>query len=184
MKSSRECEYSAPESDRNALKIDNERLRKRCAALEEGFVAAAPEDAARLLEQLDHGVNLTQSTRLHSLPLLFSDREVVGIGRLLRDDEGKTRFLGETSGATFLEALKDFLYSILPFSFNDSVDNGSRFVMNRGRYQTFDSRPLPDPDVDPLWLPSRTEMTMMLAELRHLVQDGNGDFPSGGIHCK
>ncbi|KAL6704439.1 hypothetical protein ACN47E_008183 [Coniothyrium glycines] len=183
-KSLRECEYSAPESDRNALKIDNERLRTRCAALEKAFMIAAPDDAARMMSQLDHGMPVTNSSSLTFLPMLsmLNGREIVGAGRLLRDGDGHTRFLGETSGASFLDALKDFMYGLIPYSFDRESDDGSRFVMNQGRYQTFDSRPLPDPDVDPLWLPTRTDMTLMLAELRHMVQDGNGDFPSGGIY--
>ncbi len=58
---------------------------------------------------------------------------------------------------------------------------GRRFLSSVGRYQTYDSRPLYLPPVDPFWLPSRTEMTVMLAEFCYFLQDGNGDFPSGGI---
>jgi hypothetical protein len=38
------------------------------------------------------------------------------------------------------------------------------------------------PAVDSLWLPSRPEMTAMLKGLRYYIQDGNGDYPSGGIY--
>lgn len=64
------------------------------------------------------------------------------------------------------------------------VGHDPHFVNSFGRYQTYDSRPLPDPHVDLWWMPTPTEMTRLLAELRHLVQDGNGDFQSGGIYCE
>lgn len=56
------------------------------------------------------------------------------------------------------------------------------FLGSLGLYQTYDSRPLDvlNP-VDPSWLPSRSEMMILLAEFRYFLQDGNGDFPSGGI---
>lgn len=56
------------------------------------------------------------------------------------------------------------------------------FLGSLGLYQTYDSRPLDvlNP-VDPSWLPSRSEMLILLAEFRYFLQDGNGDFPSGGI---
>jgi hypothetical protein len=91
--------------------------------------------------------------------------------------------LGETSGATFLDYLKHFMTTLVPLtSLGSSPEDGSTFVSSIGRYQTYDSRPLPELDVDPLWLPTRTEMTLMLAELRFFIQDGNGDFLSGGIY--
>jgi hypothetical protein len=65
----------------------------------------------------------------------------------------------------------------------DSAD-GSSFVASCGRYQTHDSRPLPQPSVNPLWLPEQTDMQLMLVELRNYIQDGNGEFSSGGIYCK
>lgn len=59
--------------------------------------------------------------------------------------------------------------------------DGSAFLSSLGRYQTYDSRRLHERDVDPLWLPSRHEMQVMLSELRYFIQDGNGNWPSGGI---
>jgi hypothetical protein len=47
-----------------------------------------------------------------------------------------------------------------------------------------DSRPIPNPSVDPLWLPDQEDMSLMLSQLRAYIQDGNGDFASGGIYCK
>lgn len=106
---------------------------------------------------------------------------------MLFDPDGNMRYLGETSGATFLDLLKAFMLTLVPLAFVPDpgatvLEDGSTFVASLGRYQTFDSRPLLDLDVDPFWLPTRTEMIMMLAELRFHIQDGNGDFPSGGIY--
>ncbi|KAI8932480.1 hypothetical protein NX059_010665 [Plenodomus lindquistii] len=72
------------------------------------------------------------------------------------------------------------MLTLVPLSFVPDSGDGSSFVGSIGRYQTFDSRPLPNPSVDPLWLPDRQEMVSMLAELRHLIQDGDDDFVSGG----
>lgn len=103
-------------------------------------------------------------------------------GRLLQDTDGTSRYLGETSGSTFLDSVKEFMSTIFPLAFNRVEPSpGIAFLSTLGKYQTFDSRPLSIPQVDPLWLPSRTDMVVMLAGLRCLMKDGNGDFPSGGI---
>lgn len=59
--------------------------------------------------------------------------------------------------------------------------DGNAFLSSLGSYQTYDSRRLHERDVDPLWLPPRQEMQGMLSELRCFIQDGNGNWPSGGI---
>ncbi|KAL5119392.1 hypothetical protein ACEQ8H_002661 [Pleosporales sp. CAS-2024a] len=93
--------------------------------------------------------------------------------------DGTVRYLGGTSGATFVDRLKDFMCTLV-----QCVSGGeeSDVLSTVGQYQTFDSRPLSNPDVDHLWLPSRTDMSAMLVELRYYIQDGNGDFPCGGIY--
>ena len=121
---------------------------------------------------------------------------------MLSDPDGISRYLGETSGATFLDHLKHFMLTLVPLTFLPDSGDGSSFVASIGQYQTFDSRPLPNPDgevpmhetlgnrtnkellsaVDALWLPSPADMTSMLAELRYYIQDGNGEFPCGGIY--
>jgi hypothetical protein len=122
----------------------------------------------------------TQST-LDDVSSLADEAEAID-GRLLFDPDGTVRYFGETSGATFLEYLKHFMLTLVPFTCQPDSGDGSSFVASIGQYQTFDSRPLPNPDVNPLWLPSPDEMTSMLAELRYYLQDGSGNFPSGGIH--
>lgn len=106
-------------------------------------------------------------------------------GRMLSDPDGTARYLGETSGATFLDQLKQFMRNIFPLvtTVPGSPLAGSSFLASTGSYQTFDSRPLLEPEhVEPLWLPSRPEMSSLLARLRHFAQDGMGSYPSGGIY--
>lgn len=123
---------------------------------------------------------------LESAPSVNDEGEAAE-GRMLFDPDGNMRFLGETSGATFLDLLKALMITLVPLAFVPEpgaamLEDGSTFVASLGRYQTFDSRPLLDLDVDPFWLPTQTEMTMMLAELRDHIQDGNRGFPSGAIY--
>jgi hypothetical protein len=165
------------------MKDELERLRKRCAALEKGFQDAAPDEAAELIGQLDQR---RPGPTVPTFPSVSTElnRADANEGGLLFDPNGTPRFFGETSGATFLDYLKQFMLTLVPLTFQPDSGDGSSFVATIGRYQTYDSRPIPNPNVDPLWLPGRTDMELMLAELRAYIQDGNGDFPSGGIYCK
>jgi hypothetical protein len=65
---------------------------------------------------------------------------------LLADGDGVSRYLGETSGATFLDHLKHFMLTLVPLTFQPDSGDGSSFVASIGQYQTFDSRRLPEPD--------------------------------------
>ncbi|KAK7421664.1 hypothetical protein QQX98_002131 [Neonectria punicea] len=105
-------------------------------------------------------------------------------GRLLHDPDGHARFLGETSGATFLDYLKEFMSTVFHLAYHDRHPgaDGTAFLSSLGRYQTYDSRPLHERHVDPSWLPSRHGMLAMLSELRCFIQDGNGNWPGGGIY--
>ncbi|KAF1961835.1 hypothetical protein CC80DRAFT_543204 [Byssothecium circinans] len=185
----RECVYPSAEPNRNVqLKEELERLRKRCAALEKGLRAVVPDDAARqeLVQQIENPES-PSSQPLQSENSYATDEAEATEGRLLFDMDGNVRFLGETSGATFLDLLKHFMLTLVPLAFvpgpgHTAAEDGSTFVASIGHYQTFDSRPLHDPEVDPLWLPSRTDMTIMLTALSYHIQDGNGDFLCGGIY--
>jgi hypothetical protein len=179
-------------------KTEIQSLRRRCDLLERCLQEAVPDAARRseMMQQMErHGSTSMSPSTPTFAPFSPPQPEVDAVaedeagtteGRLLHDPDGNVRFLGETSGATFLDYLKEFMAMIFPLAFNEpgpaAGSNGSTFVASLGRYQTYDSRPLYQPDVDPLWLPSRTQMTMMLAELRYFIQDGSGDFPSGGIY--
>lgn len=126
--------------------------------------------------QLSHSLSTPQQRQ--------DEEESLAEGRLLHDPDGHARFLGETSGATFLDYLKEFMTTVLPLAYQNlrPGSDGSAFLSSLGRYQTYDSRPLHDRDVDPTWFPSHQEMDSMLSELRYFIQDGNGNWPSGGIY--
>ncbi|CAH0046228.1 unnamed protein product, partial [Clonostachys solani] len=105
-------------------------------------------------------------------------------GRLLHDADGTARYFGESSGANFLNHVKEFMVTLQPLVtgvVHGALNGGTSFLTSVGSYQTSDSRPLGLLPVDSSWLPTRTEMTLLLTEFRYFLQDGNGDFASGGI---
>lgn len=147
-----------------------EALQARCAHLE------------RCLQSQELVVAASAPSAPASPGHLSSEDIAPSEGRLLHDPEGTARYFGGSSGANFLNHVKEFIGTILPLiGGNGSAQPGGTFLASLGRYQTFDSRPLHLPHVDSLWLPSRTEMTVMLAEFRYFLHDGNQDFFSGGI---
>lgn len=166
------------------MKDELERLRIRCSIMEEGLKTIAPDQAPDLLRQLDRGEQPGWATVAPSPSAILGIGEHdEGGGRLLYDPDGTVRYLGESSGATFLDQLKQFMLTLMgSLTFIPGSEDGSTFVASVGYYQTYDSRPLTNPKVDPTWLPARPEMTQMLHELRQYIQDGNGAFRSGGIH--
>jgi hypothetical protein len=177
---------SAPERKDEALKSEVERLRERCIALEHSLSVVVPDEAAR--NELLQRTNIRASSQTSDAASSPYEYEAVETeGRLLLDPDGNARFLGETSGATFLELLRHFMLTLVPLTFapapgQAAPEDGSMFVASIGQYHTLDSRPLHDPDVDPLWLPSRADMTAMLSDLRCRIQDGNGKWASGGMY--
>ncbi|KAH7323097.1 hypothetical protein B0I35DRAFT_407495 [Stachybotrys elegans] len=99
--------------------------------------------------------------------------------RLLRDDHGTARFLGATSSAAFVDQLNEFMGFI--FS-SPSFRQQQSPIPTIGAYHTRDSRPMRVQNINPVWLPPPSSMSTMLTELRNIVHDGNGDWPSGGIY--
>ncbi|KAJ8111826.1 hypothetical protein OPT61_g5672 [Boeremia exigua] len=173
---SRECIYTASETEL-------ERLRARCSALEEGLKTITPHQAPDLLRQLNRGEVPSWADVAFSPRSPSANDSDDGHGRLLHDPDGAVRYLGETSGATFLDQLKHFIRTVTEsLTLAPGSENGSSFVASVGSYQTYDSRPLPNPTVKPDWLPPPQEMDAMLRELRQYIQDGNGTFRSGGIY--
>lgn len=194
----RECVYPTPVEKVTVTKTEWESLQQRCVELE-ALVGRAnstthteggrtPGEQPPLLRPIEQGTlvdSVLPIAKLDTSPVVHDDQTPEG--RLLQDEDGTVRYLGETSGATFLDSLKRFMATIFPVAFHGthpdstSQEPGVTFLATLGRYQTFDSRPLQLPPVDPLWLPSRTDMTTMLRALRYFMQDGNGKFASGGI---
>nr|XP_036589951.1 fungal specific transcription factor domain-containing protein [Colletotrichum truncatum]KAF6801956.1 fungal specific transcription factor domain-containing protein [Colletotrichum truncatum] len=206
--SSRDCVYPAPVEKVSISRSELDDLRRRCEAAERALQAKVPDAAERqqLLEQeADPAAFRAQSSSSFTPPLQHTQQppqprrdgpgdaaatvdETETAGRMLSDPDGKSRFLGETSGATFLDYLKEFMSTIFPLAFNrpwlsPTPNNGSTFLASLGRYQTYDSRPIyEEANIDPLVLPSRVDMSAMLNDLRYFIQDGNGAFPCGGIY--
>lgn len=112
------------------------------------------------------------------------DENVLSPGRLLQDADGMGRYTGETSGATFLDHLKELMGAALPMSPQDrpsTIDSGS-FLSSLGQWGAADHRPMNSPNVNPLWLPPDSTISVVLSELRHFIQDGGGQWPSGGLY--
>ncbi|KAH6689735.1 fungal-specific transcription factor domain-containing protein [Plectosphaerella plurivora] len=209
--SSRDCEYPESQATVSVTRSEIDTLRQRCAALERSLADAVPDPARRnalLAPHLPMTASSSSASPTPAAPVIPSvagsiatrnGSEVEGDGdhepetdyraegRWLHDPDGTVRYLGETSGATFLDYLKEFMNLVLPQAappkepWAQAPGNGDTFIASLGQYQTYDSRPLFEPDVDPLWLPPQDEVDAMLAELRYLLQDGNGIFPSGGM---
>lgn len=162
-----------------------EALKARCDELERGAARANPP--SRLV--IPSSSRASSTLDASNADAAFSgggNNEDIGPseGRLLHDPDGTARYLGPSSGAHFLNRVKEFMATIQPLvgTQQDSPPpSGQTFLTSVGRYQTYDSRTLQLPAVDPLQLPSQTEMTLMVTEFRFFAQDGNGDFPSGGI---
>lgn len=163
-------------------------LNSRCALLERALAEAIPSDRerARLLEHLSAAENPQgEALRVedHEIP---EDEQNIREGRILQDPDGIVRYLGESSGATFLNHLREYMATVFPLTFESSgpgVSNpDTAFISALGRYQTHDSRPLLTSGVDPLLLPTKEEAMYMLTELRYSAQDGDETFPSGGIY--
>ncbi len=118
---------------------------------------------------------------------IAEDSQHLREGRILTDPDGTIRYLGESSGATFLNHLREYMATVFPLAFESAWPGSSNpdttaFISALGRYQTHDSRPLLSSTVDALVLASREQASNMLAELRESAQDGHGTFGSGGIY--
>ncbi|KAH0424749.1 fungal specific transcription factor domain-containing protein [Colletotrichum camelliae] len=206
--SSRDCVYPAPIEKITISRSELDDLRRRCEAAERALQTKVPDAAERQQLLVQEGGDPTgsragssssftppqshaqqqQPAQLYRDEAATNDAEAETAGRMLSDPDGRSRFLGETSGATFLDYLKEFMSTVFPLAYNKpwlspSANNGSTFLASLGRYQTYDSRPIYEMShVDPLVLPPRHDMTAMLEDLRYFIQDGNGTFPCGGIY--
>jgi hypothetical protein len=160
---------------------------RRCEELEGQVVDgdAASESAKSLAVQpqlLPCEPPADLATQAFPMSLILNGGES-SAGRILQDDSGVKRYMGQPSGATFLDELKHFIKSMVDLVHVPSPGRDYEFLQSIGQYQTFDSRPLPDPTVDEKWLPSDRDMAVMLKDLRSYIQEG-GDhiLPSGGIY--
>lgn len=111
-------------------------------------------------------------------------------GSLLQDRDGTKRWLGGTSGATFLDHLKKFMSTLKSsLGYVDSHTGhspGSKFLASRGKYQTSDSRilSLPASDNVQVFAPqmSWNDAAVALAKVEVLLQGSATSPICGGIH--
>ncbi|KAJ6438752.1 thymidylate kinase [Purpureocillium lavendulum] len=138
-----------------------------------------------------HGANsssqhLSGASSIKTEPTDDDVHQVLSPGRLLQDADGMGRYVGETSGATFLDHLKELMGAVMPMAQpTATVESGDSFLSSLGSCMTYDSRPLlngPPEEVNPLWLPPDSTVAVVLSELRYFIQDGGGRWPSGGIY--
>ncbi|ORY61798.1 uncharacterized protein BCR38DRAFT_39686 [Pseudomassariella vexata] len=196
---SRECQYPVVVEKIAVPRTDLEELTAKCKRLEACLELAIPDEASRrdLMARtgaaaFSNSGGSTTATTTAGAPAPASapamgpndaqEDESAQEGRMLYDPDGTQRYLGPTSGAAFLDLIKEFMNTMFPLAWPGSQNLEGTFLGSLGRYQTFDSQPLVVHDVDPFWLPIKTEVTVMITQLRYFVQDGSGDFLSGGIY--
>lgn len=173
-------------------KAELESLQRRCASLERQLAAVEGadrrQDAAQRVVASPSSSSHADTTETSSSngDSHFALRPGGIDGRMLADPAGTTRYLGGTSGATFLDTLKELIATATPLARvldgePGETPAGAAFLGSVGQYQTHDSRPMSLPTAaDPLALPSEPEIATTLSQLRYFIQDGNGTFASGG----
>lgn len=110
-------------------------------------------------------------------------------GSLLQDHDGTKRWLGGTSGATFLDHLKNFMHTLRSaLGYNETPTEtapGSSFLASRGQYQTSDSRLLHIPTLDNASAVAKIsdeQAEHLLFQVNKYVQNFMGQWPCGGIY--
>lgn len=156
------------------------------AASPDSSSSASPYPSSALHGASGGSKHLSGASSIKTEPTDDDGHQVFSPGRLLQDADGMGRYVGETSGATFLDHLKELMGAAMPMTQPvASADTGSSFLSSLGSCITYDSRPVlgsPTDQVDALWLPPDTAIAAVLSELRHFIQDGGGLWPSGGIY--
>lgn len=110
-------------------------------------------------------------------------------GSFLQDHDGTKRWLGGTSGATFLDHLKTFMHTLrTALGYNETPTEtapGSSFLASRGQYQTSDSRLLNMPTLDSTSTAphiSDEQAEHLFFQVNKYMQDSMGKWPCGGIY--
>lgn len=106
-------------------------------------------------------------------------------GSLLEDNDGTKRWLGGTSGATFLDHLKKFMHTLKSCLGYNGASPGSHFLASRGHYQTSDSRLLFTPAEDPqntFTASDHWTASSRLSKVDEFLQGSSGTSACGGIH--
>jgi Fungal Zn(2)-Cys(6) binuclear cluster domain len=101
----RDCQYPLPDDKVSILRAEYEDLRNKCAFLEQCLEDAVTEKnqraelqhrvrTQRVAQDVDNDFRESQSTEYKQIP---------DDGRVLQDPDGTMRYLGESSGAAFLD---------------------------------------------------------------------------------
>lgn len=189
-KASRDCQYPATVEKVSLPRSQLDELKSECSTLAKCLEMLVPDGAQRqnLVARASAGL-LGDIANLHDMVVPSGDQDrkdspaSSSDGRTLSDHEDAARHLMSTSGAAFLDLVEEFVATIITLVWPIRIPAAARFSESLGRYRTFDSRPLGlSYDVEPTWLPGRTEMEAMLTQLSYFVQDGNGEYPSGGLY--
>jgi hypothetical protein len=184
---SRICKYPLKKEKVVVPKETYEELQERCLLLQRCLSEAVPSESNReaLFAKWSKSALSTEPPQ----PSGGTSRDEppeTGDGRILQDFDGHARYLGESSGAAFIDRLREFVSTVFPllvtvdgwsFSRQDEV-----FTSLLGRYHTHDSRPLLLPNVDPFYLPQPEEMSKLVSVFRFYAGDRNGLSQCGGIY--
>ena len=186
----RDCIYPTPVVKITVSKYEYEDLKRQNAILREKAERSHPGNGGD--SPLPALIRLNRATSVFGY--LHADSDPPGPdhdptsiieedppGKLLSDPLGMFRFHGETSGATFLDSLKDFMATSTSCLAPGLVQT---FTQPVGSYHTCDSRPMvlpPDEFVDKYWIPPIHEVRALVSLVRNAVMDGDITYPCGGI---
>lgn len=180
--SNRNCVYPSTSETITISRATYESMRENEQLLRACLVAAVPssqkrQDLMRRVRQKDEVVPVIE--QMEPNPACFDSEDLIDGGRFLADPDGQSRFIGSASGAAFLDQIRQFVVSVSPLlSGADGVSQRSQideaFGNLLGMYQTFDSRPLILPKVDPYLLPPHEEAERLLSSLCCSTQATNG----------
>lgn len=144
-----------------------------------------PHEFVQQQYQLSHQADVPQRKSVSSMDAAATE------GSLLQDRDGTKRWLGGTSGATFLDHLKKFMHTLkssLGYSSTPTETSpGFGFLASRGHYQTSDSRllfmPTTQESTNP-FSPSGNWSTAgaRLSKVSEHMQDCMSRWKCGGIH--
>lgn len=206
----RECVYPLQVDKVSIARTDYEEMRSKIEVYEKALQEAQP-DAARRQELLYHAATspTSSSSSSHSpfsgtssssqvattvtapapaevkIQLEEDDASVV----LAATSEPALRFLGETNGAAFLDHFRELVDSALPNGASSHPHethaipyDGGIFLSTLGQYYSPSTRAQFNYNVNPIVLPNTRSLQTMLSETRYVIQDGNGEWPSGGMY--
>lgn len=182
------CQYPPAKEKVATTKETWNELQERCSLLERCLADVVPSDKNRedLVSKWTIRPSQPDFLAASSEPVSRDEEQETTDGRVLQDPDGSVRYLGESSGAAFIDRLREFVGTVFPLlstPSGPSLPNPEQgFTSLRGRYHTHDSKPLLLPNVDPLYLPEPEEISKLMALFRLFAGDGDAHTPYGGIY--